>query len=118
MHGHNLVLVTFLVLYVGIRLGFRVYRYYRPRPPLVAPEPGEYRHFKGNLYYVHGTVRNATNEAGYAPMVYYEVVDKSHLTPEDDGVKANVGHCVRALSEFNQVVKWPDGTRRPRWVKE
>lgn len=81
-------------------------------------EPGRYRHFKGNLYIVHRIVRNATNAAGYSPMVYYEVVDKSHLMPEADGVDADLGHCVRALSEFTEVVEWPDGVRRPRWVKE
>lgn len=86
---------------------------------MVKLESGRYRHFKnGDLYLVHRVVRNATNAGGYGAMVYYEALDKTKCKPNDDGIQADVGHFVRALEEFTEVVEWPDGVRRPRWVKE
>lgn len=82
-------------------------------------EPGRYRHFKhGDLYLVHRVVRNATNTGGYGAMVYYEAIDKTKCKPNDDGIQADVGHFVRSIEEFTEVVEWPDGVRRARWIKE
>jgi hypothetical protein len=81
-------------------------------------KPGRYRHFRnGDLYLVHRVVRNATNDANYEPMVHYEALDKSRSMP-DGGTGAEEGHYVRRLSEFVEVVEWPDGVQRPRWVAE
>jgi hypothetical protein len=83
-------------------------------------QPGLYQHFKGALYRVHGVVRNATNGAGYEPMVHYEAVRGSGiLLPFADKWEGKVmqGHFVRRMAEFTEETTWPDGSVGPRWKR-
>ncbi len=81
------------------------------------PAPGLYRHFKGKPYYVHRVMRDATNAARYAPVVYYEAIFPQP-DDEEDGLAIEPGHFTRVLDEFNQLVPWPDCIARPRWVPQ
>jgi len=87
---------------------------------MIRVEPGYYRHFKrGDLYIVHRVVRNATNGGVYAAMVYYEAINKTKdFDANAGGIESEPGHFVRAVEEFTEIVEWPDGVRRSRWVKE
>jgi hypothetical protein len=83
-----------------------------------AVQPGLYQHFKGGLYRVHGVMRNATNGAGYEPMVYYEALVKDGAPFADEWEsKVPAGHFVRRLAEFTEEVAWPDGSVGPRWKR-
>lgn len=109
-----------LVAFVSWRLAILALNWWSKAPPAPAPLPGVYRHFKhGALYRVHWVARNATNSARvkYEPLVCYEALDKTqNCRPNSyDGIDANVGFFVRSLSEFTEVVKWPDGQYRRRW---
>lgn len=68
------------------------------------PRPGIWVHHKGGRHRVLGTVRNATNAAGYAWMVQY--------------VSLTYGEVfVRDLDEFLELVT-VDGTKVPRFRYE
>ena len=65
--------------------------------------PGVYLHQKGNRYRVIGTALDATNARDGGTVVVYE--------SEDGGAR----YC-RDIAEFVELVTWPDGSVRPRFV--
>ena len=74
-------------------------------PPLVITPPGRYRHYKGNLYEVVGTVRHSET---LEPMTLYRALYGQH------------GLWVRPAAMFNEAVdvEGPSGTlRQPRFAK-
>lgn len=63
-----------------------------------------YEHFKGGRYLVLGVASESTNDRiGKRSVVY---VSLTHGTLK-----------VRDLAEFLEEVLWPDGSRRPRFVR-
>jgi len=64
-------------------------------------QPGLYRHFKGQTYYLL-TIGQHTET--HEPMVVY--------CAKDDTAK----WWIRPLEMWSQEVEWPDGVRRPRFV--
>jgi hypothetical protein len=66
-------------------------------------ENEEYIHFKGGRYVVRGVAIDATNGAERYVVVYSSVTDKRLF--------------VRSLEEFLEVVLWPDGVMRARFVE-
>ena len=74
-------------------------------PPLIATPPGRYRHYKGGLYDVVGTVRHSET---LEPMTLYRALYGKY------------GLWVRPAAMFNEAVDvaGPAGlVRQPRFVK-
>ena len=74
-------------------------------PPLVTTPPGRYRHYKGNLYDVVGTVRHSET---LEPMTLYRALYGEH------------GLWVRPAAMFNEAVdtEGPGGiVRQPRFAR-
>ena len=69
-------------------------------PPLVETPPGRYRHYKGMLYDVLGTVRHSET---LEPMTLYRALYGEH------------GLWVRPAAMFNEQVVI-DGVRQPRFA--
>jgi hypothetical protein len=68
---------------------------------------GLYRHVKGGLYVVEQLVLNCTNNTHDATYVLYW------------SVKIGAGKkFVRDLEEFTELVRWSDGSRKPRFIQE
>lgn len=63
-----------------------------------------YRHYSGKRYMVMCVADDATNVRDGNKIVVYAPVDASGPL-----------YC-RDLLEFVEVVEWPDGTRKPRFV--
>lgn len=62
-----------------------------------------YKHYKGGIYSALFVLPSSTNATqGELMVVYYS--DAPH------------GMHVRTVKEFNEVVEWPDGEKRPRFV--
>lgn len=70
-------------------------------PPLIETPPGLYRHYKGNLYEVVGTVRHSET---LEPMTLYRALYGAH------------GLWVRPAAMFLEEVVI-DGVRQPRFAK-
>jgi hypothetical protein len=70
-------------------------------PPLVETPPGRYRHYKGMLYDVLGTVRHSES---LEPMTLYRALYGDH------------GLWVRPAAMFNEHVVI-DGVRQPRFAR-
>lgn len=70
---------------------------------------GLYRHFKGNLYFVHGEVLNVEGGEGEeVPCVLYEAVRRIEDAP---------GRMfVRSIRNFTEIVKRPE-YEGPRFVR-
>lgn len=63
---------------------------------------GFYRHFKGGLYFLERVAMNSENPA-------------QHLIIYTD----QMGICwARPSAMWNEEVRWPDGSWKPRFVKE
>lgn len=62
-----------------------------------------YRHYRGGLYTVVGVAIDSTNSRAHKRTVVYT----SHLYG---------GLHVRDEEEFNEVVEWDDGIKRPRFT--
>lgn len=71
-------------------------------PPLIETPPGHYRHYKGMLYEVVGTVRHSET---LEPMTLYRALYGEH------------GLWVRQAAMFNEEVLI-DGVRQPRFRRE
>ena len=73
-------------------------------PPLITTPPGHYRHYKGGLYEVVGTVRHSET---LEPMTLYRALYGEH------------GLWVRPAAMFNGEVGPDDGVsvRQPRFAK-
>jgi hypothetical protein len=69
-------------------------------PPLIPTPPGRYRHYKGMLYDVLGTVRHSET---LEPMTLYRALYGEH------------GLWVRPAAMFNEEVVI-DGVRQPRFA--
>jgi hypothetical protein len=65
---------------------------------------GIYRHYKGPLYVAVATAKNSNNAQHHQRVVIYFSFSRRQL-------------CVRDEEEFNEVIEWPDGTRRPRFER-
>lgn len=73
----------------------------------VVARAGLYRHQKGGLYVVVGTVTDVTNFTDSPLMVLYW------------SIKAGPNKTfVREIDEFFEEVKWADGVVRPRFIFE
>lgn len=70
-------------------------------PPLVETPPGRYRHYKGMLYDVVGTVRHSET---LEPMTLYRALYGEH------------GLWVRPAAMFNEQVEIA-GVRQPRFTR-
>ncbi|MDO9359759.1 MAG: DUF1653 domain-containing protein [Polaromonas sp.] len=70
-------------------------------PPLIETPPGRYRHYKGMLYDVVGTVRHSES---LEPMTLYRALYGGH------------GLWVRPAAMFNEDVV-SDGVRQPRFAR-
>ena len=70
-------------------------------PPLITTPPGRYRHYKGNLYEVLGTVRHSEN---LEPMTLYQALYGAQ------------GLWVRPAAMFEETVVI-DGVAQARFVK-
>jgi hypothetical protein len=69
--------------------------------------PGVYRHWKGKFYLVTGEVRDDDTEeikVLYVPLYKVE--------------GANTRQSTRKINIFTELVQWPDGQMRPRFVRE
>lgn len=71
-------------------------------PPLIETPPGLYRHYKGMLYEVVGTVRHSES---LEPMTLYRAL------------YGEKGLWVRPAAMFNEEVVI-DGVRQPRFARE
>ena len=71
-------------------------------PPLIETPPGLYRHYKGLLYEVVGTVRHSEN---LEPMTLYRAL------------YGDRGMWVRPAAMFNEEVVI-NGTRQPRFTRQ
>ena len=71
-------------------------------PPLIETPPGRYRHYKGMLYKVVGTVRHCET---LEPMTLYRALYGVH------------GLWVRPAAMFNEEVVI-DGVRQPRFARQ
>ena len=73
-------------------------------PPLITTPPGHYRHYKGGLYEVVGSVRHSET---LEPMTLYRALYGEH------------GLWVRPAAMFNEDVGSDDGVsvRQPRFAK-
>ena len=70
-------------------------------PPLIEIPPGRYRHYKGGLYEVIGTVRHSET---LEPMTLYRALYGQR------------GLWVRPAAMFSETIEF-DGLRQPRFVK-
>ena len=70
-------------------------------PPLICTPPGLYRHYKGGMYQVEGTVRNSES---LEPMTLYRAL------------YGEQGLWVRPAAMFGETVDI-DGTLQPRFLK-
>jgi hypothetical protein len=70
-------------------------------PPLIETPPGRYRHYKGGLYDVIGTVRHSET---LEPMTLYRALYGEH------------GLWVRPAAMFNGEVE-SEGRRQPRFAR-
>jgi hypothetical protein len=70
-------------------------------PPLITTAPGLYRHYKGNMYEVVGTVRHSET---LEPMTLYRALYGEH------------GLWVRPAAMFEEEVVM-DGATQPRFAK-
>ena len=70
-------------------------------PPLITTPPGRYRHYKGNLYEVNGTVRHSET---LEPMTLYRAM------------YGDKGLWVRPAAMFMETVT-VNGIDQPRFVK-
>ena len=70
-------------------------------PPLIETPPGRYRHYRGLLYEVIGTVRHSET---LEPMTLYRALYGQH------------GLWVRPAAMFNEEVTI-DGVRQPRFAR-
>lgn len=70
-------------------------------PPLITTEPGRYRHYKGNLYEVVGTVRHSET---LEPLTLYRALYGEH------------GLWVRPAAMFQETVVI-DGSEQPRFAR-
>jgi hypothetical protein len=70
-------------------------------PPLIETPPGKYRHYKGGLYDVVGTVRHSET---LEPLTLYRAL------------YGQMGLWVRPAAMFNEVVVIGD-VRQPRFAK-
>jgi hypothetical protein len=61
------------------------------------------RHYKGGLYLFLGAAQDSTNSGEHASFAVYDSLRDRCLR-------------VRRLGEFEDVVPWPDGEERPRFV--
>lgn len=73
-----------------------------PLPPLIETPPGLYRHYKGMLYEVVGTVRHSES---LEPMTLYRAL------------YGDKGLWVRPAAMFNEEVVI-DGIRQPRFARQ
>nr|WP_096666500.1 DUF1653 domain-containing protein [Polaromonas sp. AET17H-212] len=71
-------------------------------PPLITTPPGLYRHYKGLLYEVVGTVRHSET---LEPLTLYRALYGEH------------GLWVRPAAMFNEEVVI-DGVRQPRFTRQ
>ena len=74
-------------------------------PPLITTPPGRYRHYKGGLYEVVGTVRHSET---LEPMTLYRAL------------YGEQGLWVRPAAMFNETVEVAEpggGVRQPRFTK-
>ena len=71
-------------------------------PPLITTPPGLYRHYKGLMYEVVGTVRHSET---LEPMTLYRALYGEH------------GLWVRPAAMFNEEVVI-DGVRQPRFARQ
>ncbi len=71
-------------------------------PPLITTLPGLYKHYKGNLYEVVGTVRHSED---LQPMTLYRALYGEN------------GLWVRPSAMFNEQVVI-DGVRQPRFARQ
>jgi hypothetical protein len=62
-----------------------------------------YRHYKGGLYRLLFTGLESTNGRPREKVAVYVSLEYGHVN-------------VRRLEEFREVVRWPDGVERPRFV--
>ena len=69
-------------------------------PPLVITPPGLYRHYKGNLYQVEGTVRHSET---LEPMTLYRALYGEH------------GLWVRPAAMFLEAIEF-EGVKQPRFA--
>ncbi|MFA5954091.1 MAG: DUF1653 domain-containing protein [Patescibacteria group bacterium] len=65
--------------------------------------PGIYQHYKGDKYRVLFVATNATNEQERNKVVVY-------ISLKDGSV------YYRDLGEFTEIVEWPDGGRKSRFI--
>lgn len=65
-------------------------------------EPGNYKHYKGNMYRVLFMAKHTETEE---PLVIY-------ISLENGGIFA------RPESMWTDLVTWPDGKTRPRFISE
>jgi hypothetical protein len=70
-------------------------------PPLIETPPGRYRHYKGNLYDVIGTVRHSED---LSPLTLYRALYGER------------GLWVRPAAMFNETVE-VEGVTRPRFER-
>lgn len=66
-------------------------------------EGSEYLHYKGGLYSIVAVALNATNAADGTEVVVYK--------SQKDGAV-----YVRNMDEFLELIEWPDGVTRSRFV--
>ncbi len=72
-------------------------------PPELDTPPGIYQHYKGDNYRVLFVADESTNaRKGNKVVVYISL-------------KYGTIHC-RDLSEFTEIVDWPDGSKKPRFI--
>lgn len=64
---------------------------------------GIYKHYKGGIYAVLGICSDSTNGRDDAKMVLYYSLEKHQIH-------------VREIAEFHEIVKWPDGKLRARFL--
>lgn len=69
--------------------------------------PGLYRHYGGHLYLVLAEGKDSNNDRNHEPTVIYISLD--------DPRKGQLN--VRRTKEFREVIAWPDGVQRHRFVK-
>jgi hypothetical protein len=73
-------------------------------------KPGLYKHKGGNFYVVEGTVKESSNA--------FEAERESRLKVLYWSLEHGPGDKnVRYEDEFHEEVEWPDGKRRPRFVR-
>ena len=70
-------------------------------PPMIETPPGRYRHYKGMLYEVVGTVRHSET---LEPMTLYRALYGER------------GLWVRPAAMFEESIEF-EGVRRPRFIK-